>query len=436
MNNLNLNSLVRNSARALAVSLTLAFLTPAGSAQDEEVPVPELETLKKEYASLVTAADEPYQTAVVGLKKKYFTRLEREQATAQQAGKLDEAMAIEGVKEAILADMGVPVVDDAKIPLALRNMHATYRAEIAKLEPARDLMRAKNLKPLRDDYLVELDALVLRLTKDGKLKEARTVKKFRESFLAVSAVSAVTAGASQNLSAGQVMSVKLRSGVVMKFCYCPPGSFKMGSPPDEKDRGGREDQVRVRLSKGFWLAQTECTQAQWVTVMGNNPSKFKGDDLPVEQVSWNDAQKFITKLNEVKTLPAGLKAALPTEAQWEHACRAGTKTAFSFGETLNAKQANFRNPLKKTKDVASYAANPWGLYDMHGNVWEWCEDWYGDTLPGGTDPKGVTSGSVRVFRGGEWGDNAGNCRAAVRRGYLPDFTYSTVGFRVALSSVP
>jgi formylglycine-generating enzyme required for sulfatase activity len=430
MNNLNFNSLVRNSARALAVSLSLAFLTLVGSAPAQEVPVPELETLKKEYASLVQPVDEPYLAAVVGLKKKYFTRLEREQAAAQQAGKLDEAMAIEGVKEAILADMGVPVVDDAKIPLVLRNMHATYRAEIAKLEQERDKLRVRNLKPLRDDYLVELDALVLRLTKDGKLKEARTVRKFREDLPAVSAVAAV------NPPAGKVMSVKLRSGVVMRFCYCPPGSFMMGSPPDENGRRGNEDQVMVRFSQGFWLARTECTQKQWEAVMGANPGNFKDDDLPVESVSWNDAQKFITKLNEAKTLPAGWKAALPTEAQWEYACRAGTKTAYSFGKTLNAKQANIGKAVGKTCAVASYAANAWGLYDMHGNVWEWCEDWYRDQLPGGTDPAGVTSGSGRVGRSGSW-DSTANCyRAAIRVGNDPDYSYNDLGFRVALSSVP
>ena len=196
--------------------------------------------------------------------------------------------------------------------------------------------------------------------------------------------------------------------------------------------GENEDQVKVQLSKGFWMARTECTQAQWVAVMGNNPSQFKGDDFPVENVSWYDVREFITKLNEAKKLPAGWKAALPTEAQWEYACRAGTKTAYSFGETLDDKQANFGKALGKTKTVASYAANGWGLYDMHGNVWEWCEDRHGEKLPGGTDPKGVTSSSVLVIRGGGWDGNAGNCRAAIRRGYLPDFSHCTVGFAVAL----
>jgi formylglycine-generating enzyme required for sulfatase activity len=191
------------------------------------------------------------------------------------------------------------------------------------------------------------------------------------------------------------------------------------------------------LSKGFWLAQTECTQAQWVAVMGHNPSKFKGDDLPVEQVSWNDAQQFITKLNEAMSLPAGWKVALPTEAQWEYACRAGTKTAFSFGKTLTTKQANFFVwGVVKTRDVGKYKTNPWGLHDMHGNVLEWCGDWLGEKLPGGTDPTGAPSGTARVWRGGGWLEPDDYCRAAFRNGNKPDTTWNAIGFRVALVAVP
>jgi formylglycine-generating enzyme required for sulfatase activity len=124
---------------------------------------------------------------------------------------------------------------------------------------------------------------------------------------------------------------------------------------------------------------------------------------------------------------------LPTEAQWEYACRAGKKTTYGFGRTLNARQANFGNSQGKTIAVASYAANAWGLYDMHGNVWEWCEDWYGDQLPGGTDPTGVPSGMDRVIRGGNWYNGIGNCRAADRLESRPIVVSSCQGFRVALS---
>jgi len=419
---------------ATTLLIALAVLTMAGSAQDPMVPVPELETLKKEYAALVKTANEPYLTAVAELDKKYLAGLERAQAAAQQGGKLDEALALDGEKKAITSSGKVSAEDDAKTPLVLKKMRATYRAGIAKLEPARDLTRAKNSKPLRDDYVEELDALVLRLTKDGKPREAATVRKFRGNL---AAAPDTPEGVQQNQPAGTVMSIDLPGKAVMKFCYCPPGSFMMGSPSSEPGRKRDEEyQVMVRFSKGFWLAQTECTQAQWVAVMGSNPSYFKGDDLPVEKVSWEVVQQFITKLNEAKTLPAGWKAALPTEAQWEYACRAGTKTAFSFGKTLTTKQANFDGLPGKITTVASYAANAWGLYDMHGNVCEWCEDWFGKKLPGGTDPTGVPSGMRRVIRGGSWGNGEGNCRAADRLGSRPDAANLCQGFRVALSSVP
>jgi hypothetical protein len=182
----------RNALMKLASPLlfTLAFLTLPGSAQDQTVPVPELETLKKEYASLVQTVNGPHLAAVAELDKKYIAKLEQAQQTAQQAGKLVEALAIDEDKKSFSSGKGVPVEDDAKTPPMLKQMHATYRAEIAKLEP----LRAKNLKPLRDDYASELDALVLRLTKAGKLKEAMTVSKFRQSLPASPASAPPVAG--------------------------------------------------------------------------------------------------------------------------------------------------------------------------------------------------------------------------------------------------
>lgn len=242
---------------------------------------------------------------------------------------------------------------------------------------------------------------------------------------------------------GKAIQVKLPGDVLMKFAYCPPGSFMMGSPASEENRASDEDQVQVRITKGYWMAQTEVTQGQWKALMGSNPSHFKGDDLPVEMVSWEDAQTFITKLNQNVPLPAGWQYALPTEAQWEYACRAGTESAFSFGAALNGSQANCdgnapygtstKGPyLEKTAKVGSYAPNAWGIYDMHGNVWEWCADWEADALPGGTDPTGPATGAYRVGRGGSWSVIADNCRAADRNGDLPSFRSRHLGFRPAL----
>ncbi|MDR1486089.1 MAG: formylglycine-generating enzyme family protein [Planctomycetaceae bacterium] len=241
-------------------------------------------------------------------------------------------------------------------------------------------------------------------------------------------------------SAGERMVLKVK-GVEYAFRWCPSGSFMMGSPESEKDRYDDETRHRVTLSRGFWIQETEVTQAQWESVMGNNPSNFKGSRLPVEQVSWEDCQGYVSELNSA--VSSDYKFSLPTEAQWEYACRAGTTTPFSFGSVLNGDKANFDGNypygtdtkgkyLAKTTVVGSYAANAWGIYD---NVWEWCKDWYG-AYPSGsvTDPTGATDGSFRVFRGGSWNFNAEHCRSANRFNYSPSFRFNYLGVRLVLFS--
>ena len=230
----------------------------------------------------------------------------------------------------------------------------------------------------------------------------------------------------------------------MKMMLCPPGEFLMGSPEDEEGHDDSEKLVLVRISRHFWLAQTAVTREQWQALMGNYSSEFNGNKhLPVEQVSWNDAEDFCEKLNTMTTLPSGYRYALPTEAEWEYACRAGTATPFHFGSTLNGKKANCdgsypygtkeQGPnLGQTTMVGNYTPNTWGLHDMHGNVWEWCADWYGDRLPGGIDPSGPATGFTRVNRGGSWLSDAAICRAAYRHDFEPDCRIPGLGFRPAL----
>ncbi|TAE75229.1 MAG: formylglycine-generating enzyme family protein [Verrucomicrobia bacterium] len=222
----------------------------------------------------------------------------------------------------------------------------------------------------------------------------------------------------------------------MSFCWCPAGEFLMGSPESEDDRGDDEDQVKVTLSKGFWMAKTEVTQTQWEAVMGENPSEFKGGSRPVENVSWNDAQEFLQKLNGRLGNADGGKMVLPTEAQWEYAARAGQHGVYAGGG-LDEVAWFDGNSGDETHPVGTKKANAWGLHDMSGNVWEWCQDWYDDELPGGTDPSGPESGAYRVFRGGGWFSNADYCRVADRdNSRIPSPQYDYVGFRVARSSVP
>ena len=199
----------------------------------------------------------------------------------------------------------------------------------------------------------------------------------------------------------------------------------------------------VTISRPFWVGAYEVTQAQYQSLMGNNPSYWQAAQRPVEQVSWNSAMAYCAALTTAEAaagrIPAGYQYRLPTEAEWEYVCRAGTTTEWNVGASLSTSQANFNNPSSgQTTVVGSYAANPWGLFDTHGNVWEWCLDsWDGSAnYPSSavSDPY-VSSGPVRVFRGGGWNDSAGSCRSAVRNSRNPGVTNSDIGFRVVLAPV-
>ena len=196
------------------------------------------------------------------------------------------------------------------------------------------------------------------------------------------------------------------SAADLEMIWVEPGTFTMGSPTSEAGRSTDENETQVTLTQGFYLGKYEVTQAQYEAVMTDNnaslsptPSHYTGSDLPVENVSWDDIQIFLERLNEQEAdnLPSGWAYALPTEAQWEYACRAGTTTAYSWGDDINASLANYDSNVGQTANAGSYGANPWGFFDMHGNVWEWTADRYGAYEAGPlTDPTGAASGSNRV----------------------------------------
>jgi formylglycine-generating enzyme required for sulfatase activity len=238
------------------------------------------------------------------------------------------------------------------------------------------------------------------------------------------------------------------------------GTFVMGTPPSEPEQAAWEGpQTTVTLSGAWLTGQYEVTQGEYQAVMGSRPSYFSGDtNRPVEQVSWSNATNYCARLTQALRaagcLPAGWAYRLPTEAEWEYACRAGAPAAFSHGPALRSGMANFdgrqeydaaigtvANPagilLGRTTAVGEYAPNAWGMHDLQGNVWEWCQDWWGYRLPGGsvTDPRGPASGTQRVLRGGGWYSAARACRSAYRAPGTPEYRGNEAGFRVVLAPV-
>ena len=236
-----------------------------------------------------------------------------------------------------------------------------------------------------------------------------------------------------NDSFGKMDVVDFGEGVKLEMVLVPAGKFMMGSPKKEVGRYDDETQHEVTLTKSFYMGKYEVTQEQWESVMGVNSSYSKNAKYPVTNVSWEDCQEFIKKLNS-KTA-GGYR--LPSEAEWEYACRAGTSTAYSFGAKITPKDANYGDSgIGKPVEVGSYKPNNFGLYDMHGNGWEWCEDWFEDYPAGAvTDPKGPKKEYTRVLRGGSFGHDGSGARSSGRNDFSPATRAQVAGFRLARTAL-
>lgn len=250
----------------------------------------------------------------------------------------------------------------------------------------------------------------------------------------------------QESATEDILTFALSQDVSLEMIRVKAGTFMMGSPEYELGRSDTERLHKVTLTQDYWLGKFPVTQAQFQAIMKYNPSYFGGSKRPVEEVDWNCARDFCVRLNKKfdDKLPEGYQFDLPTEAQWEYACRAGTTTAYFWGNSCNGTEANCyghrpcgttaKGPfLERTTDVGTYEPNDWGFYDMHGNVFEWCRDWYNDDYgEDAIDPVGPSSGSGRVLRGGCWSGNAQYCRSADRYGCGPGYRSNSCGFRLAL----
>ncbi len=304
-----------------------------------------------------------------------------------------------------------------------------------------NILPIKPLQPMKADVAVCIGALLATKAAPAKMFDHLSPKSMPQKRPATTILKNLPKGFTP--APGDIWQEPLTG---MKLVWVPPGSFRMGSPPTEKEREEDEGPLRIVNLEGFWMGQHPVTQKEWRTLMSGNPSRFKnGDNYPVEYVSWKDAQNFIKKIN--KRHDGKFRFGLPLEAQWEYACRAGTTTPFYFGENLTTDQANYNGHLpygdgslgvyrEKTTPVGTFPPNDFGLYDMHGNVWEWCQDRYGGEYnPSGSASFGgsANSGGVsRVLRGGCWNDGAWICRSAYRNLSTPSSRHSYTGFRITM----
>jgi sulfatase modifying factor 1 len=298
----------------------------------------------------------------------------------------------------------------------------------------------------RREFIQQLGAAVVAVAPDRGLENQAALRT------PVQGAQAALRTAFHGAQAGEI---RLVEGV--RLCWCPAGRFTMGSPANEAGRRGDEGQVSVQITRGFWTARTEVTQGEWRRIVGDFPERppsaefGRGDDMALYWVNYTEAELFCARLtaraHSAGSLPKTWAFKLPTEAQWEYACRAGTTTAFAFGDRLTREQANIggeprpdgsRGLMGRGKAVGSYAPNAWGICDMHGNIFEWCRDWYHPQLPGGVDPdlsgkQGSPNGDgtfSRCRRGGAWNDPAEFCRSAMRLRYEPHRRSDHIGFRV------
>jgi formylglycine-generating enzyme required for sulfatase activity len=373
----------------------------------------------------------------------YIPVAEAESKAKTNAKKKAELEAKRKAEAKAKAEAEAKAKEKAKEKAELEARRKTEAESSAKAE-ARRKAEAESRAKAEAEFRAKAEAKKKEETKISRKAEAEAVAKVdARAATEIETKKKAQISAKTKIKAKTAIGKKTLTGPYgIKFVYISPGTFKMGSLKEESGRYDNETQHEVTLTQGFYMQITEVTQGQWNTLMGNNPSFFSGcgDDCPVEQVSWNDVQQFIWRLNQ---LEGANKYRLPTEAEWEYACRAGSAEAFTSGritaiecghnDILNDVAWFCGNSAKTTHPVAQKKSNAWGLYDMHGNVSELCQDWYGEYPPDRTtDPKGPASGIDHVVRGGGWDSHARHCRSACRGAISPGQKIYDVGFRLVM----
>ena len=412
--------------KSLSIILMLVLAMPvvifAFTEDEAKAPAP-AEIVQKQLQDAIKLFEDKKET----YQKDVLDLFEKKEKDFRDKGDLKLLNLIKQEKDAF--------IKDGKAPTLFFITDQKRYLELAKLDLIKGYEKAiKDCIKMKLDVEAEKYSKELEELKTGKIKvEGKKAKRF---FLEApfSAEAAKNAQMELAKSMGKAMEAKIDLGrdVKLEMVLIPAGKFKMGSPASEPGRQPNETQHEVSLTKPYYVGKYEVTQEQWERVMGNNPSDFKGPRLPVTNVSWNDCQDCIRKLN-VKT-NGGYR--FLTETEWEYACRAGSTTAYSVGDKIMPVDANY-NESGKGKPIAAgiYKPNGFGLYDMHGNVWEWCEDYYISDYPIGavTDPKGPGTGISHVLRGGSFyyfGYHF-QTRSSFRIGISPSDKNSGGGFRLA-----
>ena len=395
--------------------------SPAIVPETEEPDI--VKELRKKYEEEIESLEEAYSREREKQKQKTFETIDTGLAVLTQMMRIEDVETLVELKDNFPGMLSIKEIKNypKDIQILIKNTQKQF-SDITKREQ-------KAFEELNKKYTRTAGALMKKVAAAKDFKSAIALRKFTEDL---KAKEKEPSGAH-----GKKFSAILKVGTTLELLKIPAGSFMMGSPNNEEGRDANEKQVHVTITKPFYLGRTEVTQEQYEAVMGKNPSHFKGTNLPVENVSWHDAMEFCNKLNKLlgKRLPMGYKFTLPSEAQWEYACRAGTKTAFHFGNSagnLSGYAWWQENSNNKTHPVASKGKNAWGLYDMHGNVVEWCLDTFKTPLPGGKDPT-VAQGYNRIVRGGSWyHTDSVTLRSGRRHAQDPGLRFYDIGFRVAL----